>query len=445
MTLLCFALFLTAVAFCAISGHHLLWALLLGFCLFFLLGLKQKHPPRTLLAMAWHKGRDAMIVAPVLLLIGITAALWRSSGTIAFFLYHGLRNIPPAWFILMVFLLSATMSFALGTCFGVTGTVGVVLITMARSGGVDLALTAGAILSGAFFGDRCSPMSSCANLVAVTTGTELYHNVREMLKTALLPTLLTICFYGVLSVRNPISVVDAEILSTLSDSFSLHWIVLLPAALVLLLPLLHIPVKLAMAASAGIAFILTVFLQKMPLTEALRTALLGFSPANADLSRILAGSGLTSMLATAALVFITNNYAGLLEGLNILAPAKSLANRLADRLGLFPATAIVSAITGMALCNQTVVVVMDSQLMEESYHKRGASQTELAMDIANSGVVLVGLIPWAIAVSVPLSMLDVGPEAIPYAALLYLIPLCYLFTKRFFRAGQNSPAPTKTP
>ena len=443
MTILCFAVFLGAVAFCAVTGHTLLWALLLGFALFFLLGLKRGHTPKALLAMAWHKGRDAMIVAPVLLLIGMVAALWRSSGTIAFFLYHGLRSIPPSWFVLMVFLLSATLSFALGTCFGVAGTAGVVLITMARSGGVDLAITAGAVLSGAFFGDRCSPMSSCATLVAATTGTQLYRNVREMLKTAALPTVLTIGFYAVLSIRNPISAVDPEILDLLAESYSLHWSVLLPAVLMLALPLFHVPVKIAMVASALAALILTVTVQQMPLTEALATALRGFAPADPELARILSGSGLTSMFTTAALVFVTNNYAGLLEGMKVLAPAQHLAERLADRLGLFPATAIVSIASGMMLCNQTVVVVMDSQLMGESYRKRGASPTELAMDIANSGVVLVGLIPWAIAVSVPLAMMDVGMSAIPYAALLYFIPLCYLFTKRFFRPGQNRSIPAE--
>ena len=83
---------------------------------------------------------------------------------------------------------------------------------------------------------------------------------------------------------------------------------------------------------------------------------------------------------------------------------------------------------------------MDEQLLAESYRKRGASRTELAMDISNSGVLIAGLIPWSIAISVPLSMLDMGNEAIRWCVLLYLSPLCYLPTKRFFRPGQNAPS-----
>jgi NhaC family Na+:H+ antiporter len=437
MTILCFAVFLAAVVACLATGHSLLWALLLGLALFYGLGLRRGYSHQALAAMAWKKGRDAMIVVPVFLLIGTVTALWRSSGTIAFFLYYGLRGIAPGFFLLMAFLLSAALSFALGTSYGVTGTAGVVLITLARSGGVDLSLTAGAILSGAYFGDRCSPMSSCASLVAACTGTKLYRNVREMLKTAALPTALTALIFGVLSLRHPITGVDETVLSALSEHFSLHPIVLLPAALVLLLPLFKVPVKWAMAASAAIAFALTVLLQGLPLGEAVRTALLGYVPAQGALREILSGGGLTSMVNTSAIVFITSLYAGILEGIDALGPAEALVDRLADRVGLFPATALVSAAVVMIFCNQSVMVLMDQQLLAKSYEKRGASRLELAMDIANSGVTMAGLVPWSIAISVPLSMLDVGPEAIPRCVLLYMIPLCYLVTKRFFRDGQN--------
>ena len=363
----------------------------------------------------------------------------RASGTISFFLYHGLRSIPPAWFVLMAFLLAAVLSFALGTSYGVTGTAGVVLIALARSGGVDTAVAAGAILSGAYFGDRCSPMSSCATLVAACTGTKLYHNVREMLKTAALPTILTAAFFAAASLRHPITAVDGAVLSALSDNFSLHWAVLLPAALVLVLPLFHVPVTGAMAASSLAAFALTVLLQDLPLGDALRTAVLGYTPVQPELRVILSGGGLVSMLSTCAIVFITSLYAGILEGIDALAPAHGAAERLSARLGLFPACAVVCTVLAAVFCNQAVTVMLGTQLMEASYQKRGASPTELAMDIANSGVTLAGLVPWSIAISVPLAMLGVGLEAIPWCALLYLIPLCYLFTKRFFRAGQNAP------
>lgn len=441
--LFCFGVFLAGVVACLVLGRSLIWALLLGLALFSLLGLKKGFTPRQLAAMAWRQGRDSLIVVPVFLLIGMVTALWRASGTISFFLYYGLEGLRPASFLLVAFLLSAVLSFALGTCYGVTGTAGVVLITLARSGGVDLAVTAGAILSGAYFGDRCSPMSSCATLVAACTGTELYKNVREMLKTALLPTLLTVLAFGVLSRLYPIQRMDSVVLSALRENFDLHWTVLLPAVLMLVLPLAKVPVKWAMAASAATAFVLTVALQGLPVPEALRTAILGYAPRQAELAGILSGGGLVSMVTSGAVVFITSLYAGILEGIDALAPAKDWVERLSRRVGLFPAAVLVSTAVVSVFCNQAVMVMIDAQLLADSYEARGASRTELAMDIANSGVTIAGLVPWSIAITVPLSMLDVGTEAIPWCVLLYMIPLCYFFTKRFYQAGQNSPEKTE--
>ena len=441
--LFCFGVFLAGVVACLVLGRSLIWALLLGLALFSLLGLKKGFTPRQLAAMAWHQGRDSLIVVPVFLLIGMVTALWRASGTISFFLYYGLEGLRPASFLLVAFLLSAVLSFALGTCYGVTGTAGVVLITLARSGGVDLAVTAGAILSGAYFGDRCSPMSSCATLVAACTGTELYKNVREMLKTALLPTLLTVLAFGVLSRLHPIQRMDSAVLSALRENFDLHWTVLLPAVLMLVLPLAKVPVKWAMAASAATAFVLTVALQGLPVPEALRTAILGYAPRQAELAGILSGGGLVSMVTSGAVVFITSLYAGILEGIDALAPAKDWVERLSRRVGLFPAAVLVSTAVVSVFCNQAVMVMIDAQLLADSYEARGASRTELAMDIANSGVTIAGLVPWSIAITVPLSMLDVGTEAIPWCVLLYMIPLCYFFTKRFYQAGQNLPEKTE--
>lgn len=434
--ILCFALFMAAVVVCLVMGKSLVWAILWGLCLFFALGRRRGYSAGELVAMAWKKGKSALIVVPVFLMIGMVTGLWRSSGTISFFLYHGLKGIDPTWFVLMAFLLSAALSFALGTSYGVCGTAGVVLMTLARSGGVSVAVTAGAVVSGAYFGDRCSPMSSCANLVAACTGTKLYSNVKEMLKTALLPTLLTIAFYGVLSVQNPITEVDAATLDALQAHFSLTWPVMIPAAMMLVLPLLKLPVKWAMTASAAAALLVSVIVQRMPLADALRTAIFGFAPTQPELS-ILSGGGLMSMMTASVIVFVTSLYSGILEGIEALLPAKKTVDRLADKIGLFPTMTLVSTLVVMIFCNQSVMVIMDEQLLGESYEKRGASRMERAMDIANSGVTIAGLVPWSIAISVPLTMLGADYSAVPFAALLYLIPLCYLFTRRFFLAPQR--------
>ena len=255
--------------------------------------------------------------------------------------------------------------------------------------------------------------------------------------------MLTTAVFAILSVMNPLSAADDTLLNALATQYSLHWVVFIPAALMLLLPLLKVPVKIALAISAVISLFITVLLQKLPLLEALKAALIGYTPADGILKDILAGGGLFSMVSVCIICLLTSFSAGILEGINALDGIKSWIETLSDKLGLFPTCAILSLVIGSFFCNQTVIVVMGEQLLAESYRRRGASRLELAMDLSNSGVVLAGLIPWSIACSIPLSMLDVGMEAMPWFVLLYLIPICYLFTKRFFRAGQN-PSPERT-
>ena len=438
MMLLSFILFLGAVLFCVLGDYNLLWALWLGIALFTAIALRRGHSGKEICAMAWKKGKTALIVIPVLLIIGTVTGLWRSSGTIACFLYYGLKSITPQWFVLMAFLLSAALSFALGTAFGVASTAGVVLITIARTGGVDLAVTAGAVVSGAFFGDRCSPMSSCAALVAACTESELYPNIKEMLRTAALPTILTVLFYALLSRSHPITSVDPEVLSALSGGFDLQPLVLLPAILMLLLPLFKIPVKRAMAVSALLALVLSITIQGVSLTDALTYAVMGYQ-GEGELASILSGGGIISMVKACCIVMSTSLLAGILEGIDAFSGLTPRLSALGERIGLFPTYILVSLLTAMCFCNQSVVIVMGAQLMGPLYEKAKAAPITHAMDLANSGVVLAGMVPWSIAVAIPLAMMEVGSSAIFYAALLYLLPLSYLFTRRFFLPGQNSP------
>ena len=120
----CFALFLAAMLFCLVKGFSLAWALLFALVLFFALGLRRGYGAKALVKMAWSKMPKSMIVLRILFFIGLLTGLWRSCGTIAFFIYHGIRVITPSLFILVAFLLTVLLSYALGTSFGVASTAG---------------------------------------------------------------------------------------------------------------------------------------------------------------------------------------------------------------------------------------------------------------------------------------------------------------------------------
>ena len=428
--LFCFCLFLASVAVCLYQGWTLLAAVWLGIAAFFLLGLRRGLTPGKMAADAWAQGRKMCSVIVIYLLIGAITALWRSAGTIAFFIYHGLQIIRPPLFLLVAFLLTSFISYALGTSFGVIGTVGVILMALARSGGVSPAITAGTIIAGAYFGDRCSPASSSASLVAAATGTRLYDNLQLMHRTGWLPYLLTLAVYAALSAANPLQALDTATLEELARRFTLSPWTALPALLILLLPLCRVPIRWAMAASAAAALALTVTVQGVPLSTALRDTVLGYVPAPGALHDVLAGGGVVSMLTATALAISAGLYAGLLGGIGALDGVRRWAEKLAQRAGLFPACAAVCILSGMVFCNQSTGAVVSTQLLQDTYHRLGDGQRELAIDIENSGIVLSPLIPWNISVSIPLHMLGVTAAALPYAVLLYMIPLCYAATKK---------------
>ena len=189
----------------------------------------------------------------------------------------------------------------------------------------------------------------------------------------------------------------------------------------------EIPHEGELVASLKAAGAVSVFVQGMSLWEMLKTTVLGYYPAAGQLKDILSGGGIVSMVKPAALVFTTGLLAGLLDGICVLKGATGLVEKLAGRCGRFAASAAVSLGAGMIFCNQSVVIVMGNQLLHRSYTDRN----EQAVDMENSGIVLSALIPWNIACSIPLVMLGVDERAIPYAVMLYMIPLVYGLTKRW--------------
>ena len=249
------AVFLGALIVCLLCGFDLFWALALTFAALFFCARRRGTPVRELRNLIRREMPGVFIVIRILCYVGLLTGLWRSCGTIAFFIWYGMRIIPPQLFLLLAFLLTALLSYAIGTSFGVTSTAGIMLIALARAGGVSVSVTAGVILSGVYFGDRGAPTSSCAAMNAAVTKTDHYGNVRRMLRSAVLPLLLTLCVYTFLSLRNPITSVDGALLGALEENFTISWLLVIPAVIMLVLPLFKIPIRLCMGISALSAFL----------------------------------------------------------------------------------------------------------------------------------------------------------------------------------------------
>lgn len=426
-----FGVFLVCVAGCMAKGLSLFWALLVGFVCFFAVGLRRGTPAGSLMKMAGSGMVTAMKVLRILLLLGLLTALWRAGGTVAFFVWIGVRLITPGTFILVAFLLSSTFSLAFGSCFGVVGTAGVILMTIARSGGANLAVTAGAIMSGIYFGERLSPASSSAALTSAVAGVDQRDFQMRMWKSTPVPFLITLVLYGWLSFLFPIQQVDAQIVAALEEGFSLTWPTILPAAALLILPWLKVSAMVSIAVSCVLAGGCALLVQHMPLGAVLHCCVMGYRPTLPALAELMSGGGLISMVSVCLIVILSCAYSGMFNGTGLLTPVTGRVGALAGRIGLFGAHVAVSLGCCALFCNQTVGIVMSGQLLEEEYRRRRLPALDLAENIGNSVINLAGLVPWAIAATVPLTTMEVGAAILPLAFYLYLLPAwCWLLAAR---------------
>ena len=396
--LLAFVIFLACVAVCMVRVMSLSWALLAGFFCFFLVGLYRGNGAGAMGKMAWDGVKSARKVLGILLLIGLLTALWRASGTVAFFVRAGVDCITPHTFLLVAFLLPAVFSMAFGSSFGVVGTAGVILMTIARSGGADVTAAVAEVDDRAFR--------------------------NRMWRDTPVPFFLTLALYAVLARMYPIHGVDAGIMGALEGGFHLSWPVIVPAVALLALPWFRVSARAAIAVSCLLSAMCALFIQHMEPGELLKACVLGYQATQPQLRDILSGGGLVSMVDVVVIVILSCAYSGMFSGTGLLEPVTEKIGGLVDRMGLFTVHILLSFGTCMLFCNQTVGTVLSAQLTREEYRRRGLEPMELAANIGNSTINLAGMVPWAIACSVPLTTMGVGLGALPFSFYLYLLPVC---------------------
>ena len=420
-----------SLLFSVYRNINIVYPLFMGLLLLMFVALRRGFQFKDVFNMALKGGKKSLLIIRIFILIGAITAVWRASGTVAFIVYHGIELMNPRYFIVYAFILCSIVSFLLGTAFGTVGTIGIVMMILAKSGNVNINIAAGAIIAGAYFGDRCSPMSSSAVLTASITETDLYKNIKNMFKTAMIPFLLSIVIYIVLSLYNPLVFTDRNILNTISGAFNIHIVAIMPAVAMLVLAAFRVDVKISMLVSIITAMLLAFILQGYSIPNILKYAVYGFSLTGVgEFNDIIKGGGILSMLKIALIVLISSAYSGIFEGTQMLKEIQRVLEKIADRYGIFVATIISGLITASLGCTQALAILLTNQLIKDTYKKQNRDKYELAIDIENSAVVISPMIPWNIAGAVPAAALTATAGFIPFAFYLYLIPICNLIAKK---------------
>ena len=405
----------------AVFGLYLGWALMAGAILFTLDAKRHGRTWEQVGNMLAQGLKKAWIVVQVLLVIGLLTASWISCGAIPCLVRLGALVIRPHVFLLCTFWLCAVMSFLLGTSFGTANTMGVVMMTLARAGGVSLPMTAGAILCGIYVGDRCSPMSSSLLLLSTLTETELYDNVGMTIRSMLVPFVAASGGYLLCSVLSPLSAASTGLGEQLEAGFNLSPVVLLPTGAVFVLCLMRKPVKLAMAVSVILACLLTMFFQRMSVLELMQTLVFGYHlPETEPLSAILHGGGLSSMVTSIVIVTASCAIAGVVEGTDLTA---HLGGRTGGgHLKTYQKTLVTGFVTAAIGCNQTIAIVLTHAVRKDAYQTLG--NQAFARDMSFAGTLAPVLVPWCIAAYTPTSQLDVhGLGWMPFAFWLWFMLL----------------------
>lgn len=403
---------------CVALDISIVSALAAGYFIFFFYGMKQGHGAKKVFMMSVSGIKTVKKLLITFLLIGMVTGLWRAAGTIPVIIIYASKLIHPSAFILITFLLNGLVSVLTGTSFGTVATMGVICMTMARAMGIDPLFVGGAIISGIFFGDRCSPVSTSALLVSELTQTDLYENIRGMIKTAMVPTILTCLIYlgvGIFSGGNG-EIMNMETL--FARSFYLHWSLVLPALAILILAAFRVKVKQTLGVSIVLAAVLALAVQKTEPFEVMKTMLSGFESPDPELAAMMNGGGVFSMVRTAVIVGLSSSFSGIFEGTGLLTSMKQYVARISKKATPFGATLIVSVMTSMISCNQTLATILSHQLCRDVE----SDNKEMAMDLENTVIVIAPLVPWSIAGAVPLAAIAAPTASLLAACYLYLVP-----------------------
>ena len=415
-------LFSLSLIVCLLLKYSVIYALIVGYIIFITYGFMKGHNLIVLIKKSFEEVLTVKNILLVFVLIGMITALWRASGTIAFIVYMGSKLISPSILILLTFLLCSILSVLIGTSLGTAATMGVICFSIGKAMGINPYYVGGAVLSGIYFGDRCSPMSTSALLIAELTKTNLYTNIKLMIKTSIIPFVMTCLFYLFLGFNSTVSNISVDVTEIFKQNYNLNIIVIIPAILIIILSILKINVKKTMLVSIIISFIIAMFIQRDSIVVLINYCIFGYHHPNEKLNLMMKGGGILSMVNVSLIVGISSSYSGIFKETKMLVSLKGYLKDFSKKTSNYFVIFISAIISGAIACNQSLGTILTNELCGELVEKQ-----KMAIILENTVILLVGLIPWNIAMGVPLKTIGVGFMSGFFAFYLYFLPLWNLF------------------
>lgn len=383
--------------------------------------------------------RNGLGACIILIVIGMVVGTWILGGTIQTMIYYGLQLISPQVFLPVAFFLCALTSLLIGSSFGTIATMGIVLMGVAEGLNIPRAITAGAIVAGAMFGDKVSPLSDSTNLTAAMTGTKLFDHVRSMLYVSGPGAIITLIIYGFIgrgyTAAGSVDFGTVEsILSTLSSNFNISLLTLVPPAIVVILSVLKVPAIAALMISFMSAGVFSIMTQGASLVDIIEAGANGFvsNTGHVLIDKLLTQGGINAMMSTVAIIMAGTAMGGILEKCGILQVLLDTLMKYIKK----PRDLILASLAGayimlLATGEMMVSIIVPGRTLEPAYREMKIHTSVLSRTLETGATLMCGALPWGVASVYAQNVLDVGFEYIPYCYLPFIAPIIaiiYAFT-----------------
>ena len=363
-----------------------------------------------------HKTGIGVVV--IFLLIGIMTGMWRSSGTLAYVIYYASRLISPSAFLLTSCAVTGAMAMIIGSSTATAATIGIICMTLGNGFGVNPMLSGGAVMAGCFLGDRCSPVSSVELMNAQITGTNVFDNCRFLIKRSILPFGVTLGIYGILGIFVKGGTASSDVTKVIEEGFVLHWIELLPAAIIIVLSLLKVNSRINMGLSTLAAFIINLALQGHTILESIRYMVLGFTSDNPEVAALLGGGGIKSFLSVIIIVYVAACYGAIFKTTGMIDNLKAAVAKLAEKTTVFTANLITCTLISLIACTQTLAIILTLSLCEDLYEDKDVLAKEI-----NISCGITPAVPWSLAAAAPVAACGAPMMCVLLGFYIYLLPL----------------------
>lgn len=421
------------------------YILLMGGAAAAVVGFLNKSTLGTMLSEVWENLKSVFVPIVILFLVGALAGSWLVSGIIPAMVYYGLQVLNPTIFLPASVIIAAIISIATGSSWTTSATVGIALIGIGQALGIDAGMIAGAVISGAYFGDKMSPLSDTTNLAPAMAGTDLFTHIKYMTLTTVPTIVITLLVFIIISLNiDTTGTADVtELLGVIDDTFNITpMLFIVPGVVIALIvtktkPLIALGIGVVLAAVFAYIFQPEI-LEGLSTSKinAIATAIwtnTAIETPNATLNELFSAGGILGMLWTILLICCAMVFGGIMDGIGALSRITKALLSVADTVfGLFASTVISCLGLNAIASDQYLALVIPGKMFKKAYEDKGLAPENLSRTLEDSGTVTSVLIPWNTCGAYQSEVLNVGVlEYFVFAIFNWLSPFMTLIFAGF--------------